>query len=44
MLIRILNKFNNTYCFRKRFGVDSLVPVGITWKDNGEFSEEKVLV
>lgn len=31
-------------CFRKRFGVDSLVPVGITWKDNGEFSEEKVLV
>lgn len=31
-------------CFRKRFGVDSLVPVGITWKDNTGFNEEKVLV
>lgn len=31
-------------CFRNRFGVDSLVPVGINWKDDGEVFEEKVLV
>jgi len=31
-------------CFRKRFGVDYIVPVGIKWKDNGVTNEEKICV
>lgn len=31
-------------CFRNRFGTEGLVPVGISWKDNGVVFEEKVLV
>lgn len=31
-------------CFRKRFGVDWLVPVGISWKENGVKIEEKICV
>lgn len=31
-------------CFRKRFGVDTLVPVGVKWKENGVVNEEKICV
>lgn len=31
-------------CFRSRFGVSYIVPVGIKWKDNGITQEEKVCV
>jgi hypothetical protein len=31
-------------CFRKRFGVDYIVPVGIKWKENGMTIEEKICV
>lgn len=31
-------------CFRNRFGVDWLVPVGISWKENGVKIEEKICV
>lgn len=31
-------------CFRKRFGVDYIVPVGIKWKDTGTTNEEKICV
>ena len=31
-------------CFRNRFSVDTLVPISISWKENGEVFEEKVLV
>lgn len=30
--------------FRKRFSVDWMVPVGISWKDNGVKTEEKICV
>ena len=31
-------------CFRSRFGVDWLVPVGISWKESGVKIEEKICV
>lgn len=31
-------------CFRKRFGVDGVVPVGVKWKTNGVVNEEKICV
>ncbi len=31
-------------CFRKRFGVEWVVPVGVSYKDNGTKQEEKICV
>ena len=31
-------------CFRKRFSVDGVVPVGVKWKTNGFVNEEKICV
>lgn len=31
-------------CFRKRFNVDTLVPVGIKWRENSIVNEEKICV
>lgn len=31
-------------CFRKRFNVDWMVPVGLSWKENGKTIEDKIIV
>lgn len=31
-------------CFRKRFNIDSGVPVGVKWKDDGKVFEDKIVV
>lgn len=31
-------------CFRRRFNVDWMVPVGLSWKENGKTIEDKIIV